>query len=367
MKSVEAFETLPGEAWHPESLQATITELLYLFTGRGLLFLTITTLLMTLLLSADVPAALLFPWSLSLLALLGLRWRDYSAFRAARRRGESLEGERGRFWYRRFRDKALLTALLLGLAFPLFLPYLSESYLRYILLFFIIGTSAGSVSALFPHARLVTAYLILVNAPLFVHLLLMKEPYTTVAAMVQILFVIILLMIAQTSRLLMVRAWEQQKDLYAKERELDALFSQTPIPIFYFDTSMRVRKYNQAFRDFFRLPENFSMEGYDLRQLKHTPAVRVMERVLETRQPEEYDGQYLSTFRPDEFWILARVVPLFNEANELIGGIVSFQDKTLERQSIETLERLAAQDPLTDLGNRRRFYHTLRVLGGTPP
>jgi diguanylate cyclase (GGDEF)-like protein len=344
------------------ALLSDITEQLYLYTGRSLRFLMVVTILLTILLSGKVPGEVLYPWTAVLSLLIIDRLYDLVRFRNDVKRRSLSQKEINR-WYRTFYLKAILTAILTGMSAPLFLPYLSsEIYLRFLLFFFVIGVSAGALAALFPDKKLVTVYVALINLPFFLYLLRSDEPYALITAMVLILFVFVLLMIAQTSRRFFLRVWEQQKELHAKERELDALFEQTPTPIFYFDTDLRIRKFNQAFQNFFKVPSHVVLENFDLRKLQHYPAIKMMEKLLETKQPTEYRGYYLSTFNPDEYWILAKMAPLFNEEGELIGGIVSFQDKTIEKQSIDHLERLASHDILTDLGNRRSFYHTLGEL-----
>jgi len=344
-----------------KSLQAVpvITEQLYLYAGRSLRFLIVVVILLSILLYGNVPNLLLFSWNIPLLLLIAIRLLDLSRFQNPTEDISSTDKE---VWHWRFRSKATLTALLTGLAAPLFLPYIADTYLRFLLFFFIIGVSAGALAALFPDEKLVTSYVTLVNLPSFFYLLLEDESYSFITAMVLVLFVIVLLMIAQISRRFMFRVWEQQKELHAKERELHALFEQTPTPIFYFDTRLRIRKYNQAFQDFFKVPPSVELDGFDLRSLQHYPAVEIMEQVLKSSEAAEYDGYYLSTFKPNEYWIRAKIAPLFNEKGELIGGIASFQDKTMEKKSIEHLEKLASHDILTNLGNRRNFFHTLNQL-----
>jgi len=338
-----------------------ITEQLYLYAGRSLLFLLTVVLLITVLLYGNTPTTRLFLWSGSLITLILYRFYELHRFREWMDRTGNLK-EKASEWHRRFRDKAIITALLTGISVPLFLPHLSDGYLRFLLFFFIIGVSAGALAALFPDESLVTIYVTLTNLPFFLYLLLSHEPYSFIIAMVQALFVTVLLLIAQINRRFMFQVWEQKKELLAKERELHSLFEQTPTPIFYFDTQLRIRKYNQALQKFFNLPPEIQLENFDLHKLRHYPALQKMEELIETRQPTEYNGYYLSTFQPEEFWVMAKMAPLFNEEGELIGGIVSFQDKTVEKKSIEHLEKLASQDILTNLGNRRSFFQALNQL-----
>ncbi len=307
-----------------------------------------------------MPVGYLVGWAAPLLLLVLFRFYDLSRFPS----GDEEDASRRReAWYRRFRISAYLTALGLGLAAPLFIPYLGERYLHFLVLFFIIGISAGALAALFPDTRLVTTYLLFLNLPLFLYLLIRDDPYTNIAAAALFVFVIVLLAIAQISRDLMFQSAQRQVKLQAKERELHALFEQTPTPIFYFDTDMRVRKYNRAFKEFFHVSDDEELDGFDLHSLSHYPAIQLMKEVLENQEPRKYDGYYHSTFPPERrYWIRAIVAPLFNDRGELIGGVSSFQDKTLEKESIDNLQRLASKDSLTGLHNRRVFFQRLSQL-----
>ncbi len=337
-----------------------VAEQLHLYAARSLRFLLIVTTALVVLLLGRVPGTILAAWYLPLSLLILSRLYDLTIHQEVLDPRTEIEPLRN--WVRRFRNKALLTALMVGIAVPLFHPYLDPVYLRFLLFFFVIGTSAGALAALFPSERLVTLYIVLLNLPLFLFLLFNEKPYTLAAALILVFYIIVLLVTGQTSRRFMFRVWEQQKKLRAKERELHALFEQTPTPIFYFDTDLKIRKYNQAFQTFFKLPPDLSLDRFDLRKLQDARAVKLMQQVLRTRQPILYDGNYLSTFNPDEYWLQAQIAPLFNEEGELIGGIVSFQDKTAEKRSIDHLEQLAGHDLLTGLGNRRSFYRTLDRL-----
>ncbi len=315
---------------------------------------------MAVLLYGSVPIGHLLGWAVPLLLLILFRLYNLSRFPSDTKGSASRHREA---WYRHFKIYAYLTALGLGLAAPLFLPYLDQRYLHFLLLFFIIGISAGALAALFPDLQLVTTYLLLINLPLFVYLLTRDEPYAGITAATLFVLIIVLHAIAGISRDLMFQNAQRQVKLQVKERELHALFEQTPTPIFYFDTDMRVRKYNRAFKEFFHVSDDEELDGFDLHSLSHYPAIQLMKEVLENQEPRKYDGYYHSTFPPERrYWIRAIVAPLFNDRGELIGGVSSFQDKTLEKESIDNLQRLASKDSLTGLHNRRVFFQRLSQL-----
>ena len=267
--------------------------------------------------------------------------------------------------YRGFFISALLTALLVGFSVPLFVSHLHDPYLLFTLFIYVIGIASGAMAALFPSLCLATLYALLSTIPIIIYLIGQPEVHARIDGMAIILLVIILPLIAQTTRQFMRQVYKQQKSLHFKEQELRALFKQTPTPIFYFDTKMKIRKSNEAFKRFFGITTKMNLDGFDLNNLHDFHAVEILRRVLENDEAVSFEGPYLSTFNPKEYWIEAKAAPLHDENDRLIGGIVSLQDKTLIKQNIDRLEQLASLDILTNLGNRRQFLFRLKEVVGS--
>ena len=346
-----------------ERIEPFVVEQLYSHAQRSLLFLLTVTLILTIILAEvdTLPPSKLYIWSLLLLGLISYRLSKVRRFRKRLQSG-GIDRSLTYRLYRNFCIAAIATAILAGVVVPLFAPYLQDIYLRFALYIYIIGIAAGAMAVLFPSLKIAASYTVLITLPLIVHLIRLPDRYALLDGLVIVLFIVVLTLIAQTTRKYMNQVYDQRKELQAKEEELQALFEQTPTPIFYFDTELKIRKYNQAFKGFFNIPSDVRLEGFDVTDLRHKQAVDVMRKVLKTGKPMEYNGLYLSTFNPKEYWLQAKIAPLFNGNGKLIGGIVSFQDKTLEIKSIEYLERLASLDPLTNLGNRRSFLQSLHSL-----
>ena len=352
------------KAWieaHEDSSLPAINRQLYLYSGRSLQFLITVTSLLVILLLGEAPLTLLLPWALAMLLLTFSRLHDLRRYRDESRKRRR-QPDKAAEWYFRFFSKATLSALLSGLSIPLFSAYVHDSYLTFILYFYVLGIAAGALAALFPSRQLVTTYITLLNLPLIIHFFAEGTLYAFIAGLVSILYVTVLLMIARTTRRFMQTVHSQQKGLDAKEQELKLLFEQTPTPIFYFDTDLKIRKFNQSFQSFFRIPSEMLIDNFDLRQLHDFRAIEVMQEVLNTDRPVSFEGPYHSTFNPKEYWIEATIAPLHDEDGRLIGGIASFQDKTLIKQNIDKLEQLAYHDILTNLGNRRQFLFRLKEL-----
>ena len=312
-------------------------------------------------LDGNVPQVTIIVWLtlLSLIIFYRMRLQKFF-FRSLAKRGKDLQ------WvgtqYRRFFALALLTAILAGISVPLFIPYLHSSYYIFGLFIFIVGIAAGAIASLFPSPILATLYTFLLTLPLIVLLLEKRELGATVDAVAISLLIVMLATIAQTTRKFMQRTRAQKRMINRKEEELRALFEQTPIPVFYFDRELYVKKFNQAFKKFFGDLSDQDLTDFDVHKIRDKNIISLFKSVIKTGEEVDYDGPFHSSFQNQEFHLHAKIVPLYNDEGEIIGGIASFQDKTLEAKSIEYLEKLAAHDPLTELGNRRGLIRALHRL-----
>ncbi len=340
-----------------------IVEMLFRQSVMTLPFLLIASFVVSIIffLDGDVPKYTIIIW-LSLLTLVILcRIRLQKAFfKSVIRRHKDVKWVE--IQYRRFFTLALLTAILSGLSVPLFVPYLQNSYYTFGLFIFIVGIAAGAIASLFPSPILATLYTLFLTLPLIVLLLEKGETGATVDALAISLLIVMLATVAQTTRKFMQRTRAQKRMIDQKEEELRTLFEQTPIPVFYFDRQLHVKKFNQAFKKFFGHLSDKDLTNFDVHKIRNKKIISLFKSVIKKGEEVEYDGPFHSSFQNQEFYLHAKIVPLYNDEGEIIGGIASFQDKTLEAESIEYLEKLAAHDPLTELGNRRGLLQALQQL-----
>jgi diguanylate cyclase (GGDEF)-like protein len=345
---------------HDDDTLPFVVQQLYTQGRRSLAFLLLVTLIAGILLSQDdaVPPIPVVSWVLAI--VLTVLFRLLYAKRVQKRIvGSEPSYDRARHYYKVFFIGAVVTAALVGSSVPLFLPYLKDHFFQFTLIIYVIGIAAGAMAALFPSLLLATTYAALTTLPLAFYFFSFPDLYARVDAAALIFLIVTLTSIAQVSRRYMLQVYRQRKELLSKEAELQALFLQTPTPIFYFDPQLRVRKFNETFRNFFEIPDDVDLEGFDLTQIQAKELVSLMREVIETGEPRTYDGRYLATFTPREYWLYVNIAPLKNDRGEIIGAITSFQDRTLEVENIEYLEELATLDPLTELGNRRSFHQHL--------
>ncbi len=268
-------------------------------------------------------------------------------------------------WKRRFWIKAMLTAGGFGfLSMYLLLYYQNRDNVQFLTYFLILGISAGALGALFVDLGLLLTYWGLINLPTLSYLILRHDRNAIITVIVILFFLIVLFQFAWTIHNLLHKHIEQNRQLRRKERELFAIFNQNPTPIFYYDTDLKIRKYNPAYIKFFDIPDKFKLERFNLAKLHYKPAVTFLRRVIETGKPIEYEGEYITTFTDPirKYWLKVKAAPLYDEHNRIVGGIVNLQDKSQEKASTVALERLVHIDPLTKLKNRRAFEESLSAL-----
>ena len=226
---------------------------IYVYSPRTLKLLMISTLTLCALYYSYVPFSILCGWAGALIFLTVYRLNRLQASRSddAFFSGYPDE-EKIATRYRHYYLLAMLSALLISLAPLLFLPHLHESAMRYILIVFIMGTSTGAVIAFYTSRFLILSYLLLLNLPLILYYLTsVHQPNTGVFALVIILYNIVIALLADKTRTIHFELFRKRRHLHLKERELNALFDQTPTPIFYFDTNLKLRKWNRALEKLF--------------------------------------------------------------------------------------------------------------------
>lgn len=108
------------------------------------------------------------------------------------------------------------------------------------------------------------------------------------------------------------------------------------------------------------LLSHVSQDGIELCHHGSCPMVRCMktgESINEEVYLHHKDGHLVP--------VIARIYPLYNHAEQIIGAIQIFRDNQQSHdhlRRIQELERLALLDPLTEIGNRRLFHKNLMAL-----
>jgi len=151
-----------------------------------------------------------------------------------------------------------------------------------------------------------------------------------------------------------------KKMLSNKEKKLSALLEQAPIGIFYYDKDLKILKYNKMFKKLFGIKEN--LEGFDLNTIQDKEAIKILKYVLTTSSEKETIGSFAFSFQEKSIWIELSCSSLFNDNNELIGGIGTVEDKSAEHEAFEKINYISLHDALTNLPNRRSYQEYMENL-----
>jgi len=148
--------------------------------------------------------------------------------------------------------------------------------------------------------------------------------------------------------------------LSRQEKKLSALLEQAPIGIFYYDKNLKILKHNTMFKKLFGIEEE--LEEFDLTTIKDKQTVETLKYVLNTPSERETIGSFKFSFQKKAIWIELSCSSLFNDNNELIGGIGTIEDKSAEHSAFERINYVSLHDALTDINNRRSYQKYMNNL-----
>lgn len=221
----------------------------------------------------------------------------------------------------------------------------------------LIGFTSGAMSSLFPDLRIVIVYITIVLLPLIIALInLGSTTHNILAILVALYFgiqIIIVLNSNKQSVELEIQKEEVHKEqliLDKKEEALEYFYEQAPIGIFSYDTELNVTECNQSFLELFSLKRE-DIIGSNLKDLPDNRPIETIQGALE-KGVQIYIGSYRS-MKGFEFWVEAKCFPIFNNDQNVVGGIGLIENKTKEHTALKDLKHLALHDPLTSLLNRR--------------
>lgn len=288
-------------------------------------------------------------------------WRFYDAydFKSHRERHSSL------MWHKKFVIKVWITAFLLSALALFVVPQLNEYYQLFVFIM-LIGISIGAIKTLSGDYRTAIGYLLILLVPTSMEMLLLMRHDTYILA-----FLMILYFYTQTS--IILHAYEKNRDLKQKEVQIDEVqtelnqqqetlelfFKQAPIGILSYDNHFNIIDCNQALLELFDQTRD-NIIGMNLKLLPDDRAVTAIEKALEN-EVKNYVGPYRS-IKGKEYWIEARLSPIYDKNNVIGGGVVLIEDKTKEHTALNELKYLASHDPLTSLCNRRGFSEFMEEM-----
>lgn len=348
MKLVSFFGTSSSAL--AESIRKKLLHQLYHQTIISLPTLLLLNLILLYILYGHVPDLLLFGWGVPAVVLNINRIFDTIRFLHTQHADHTL-------WRRRFAVKSSLSAFLWGFGALILLPYIDNYQLQLIVFVFIMGIAGGAVSSINFDLRIAAAYLFLLLAPVGIYFVIFVDALGPFIGVLFILYFVLLLNVCRNSANAIVAAYIQEEkhratrnELATRQEELDSLFRQAPIGIFYFDRDMQIIDTNEAFSKLFGL-RNGELIGYNLNDLPDQRPLQNLSKVLEG-ETHYYRGPYHS-LKGLDLWIEAKSSPIYSARRQIIGGLTLLENKTKEKEALDELHFLAQHDPLTGLTNRR--------------
>ncbi|MGC9350666.1 MAG: putative bifunctional diguanylate cyclase/phosphodiesterase, partial [Sulfurovum sp.] len=337
-----------------EEINRKLLDQLYLYAQKSMSALLVLTGIVTFFVIGSVPWYLLYPW---LFASLGITLsRVYDSHYYLK---HDCSSKKYRRWYNRFAYKALFTAFLWGSMPLIFLPYIESTSLYLLLAMLVLGLSGGAMNSLSADRRIATLYLIILLLPLGFYFLFQATVIGIVSFFLILLYLVTLFSVNTNASISLIETYQKEealtsakKALFSKQDELNSLFQQTPIGVFYFDLDLRIVDCNAALLKMLHSTAE-ELIGLDLNVMKDKRPLEVIKKSL-IHGTQVYRGPYIS-LKGIELWLEAKCSPLMNKEGQLIGGIVLLENKTQEKAANDELQYMARHDELTSLHNRRSF------------
>ena len=340
--------TILSKLFHYKHIDALMVSRLYVLSKKSIAAVIVFSLVLVYALYPVLKLTIVL-W-FAILSLLSL-FRIYVAYLYEKHHALFLEIT----WYKIFVTSAFMTATLFSLLGSFALFYLDEVKQIFIVAS-LIGLTAGAMSSLFPDIRIVIGYISIILIPLIVSLLFTQEEMNIMLSfLVTVYFISQIIIIINIYKQNTKREKQKEKIhkeqlmLHKKEEALDYFFEQAPIGIFSYDMNLDVTECNQSFLTLFSLKKS-EILGNNLIHLPDQRPLDMLKKAL--HYAEKYSGPYLS-IKGLELWIEAHSFPVYNDNNEIVGGICLIENKTNEHNALQDIKHMASHDPLTSLLNRR--------------
>jgi len=341
------------------NVKVQVTKELYNFTPKTLIS---TIILSSIFFYVFFPQVhntyLLFAWFLAVILLMINRLYDYISFQKS-------DEKTYLKWYTLFKVKASINALLWGSTAIIFFPYLNENY-QLIMILFLSGLAGGVTGFIFDF-KISSIFISFLILPIFSVLFFSSLSYAWMIQLILLLFYSLLLIANRHLNHLFYETYTNQErykstqeELQIKGQKLNSLLEQAPVGIFYYDTSLKIFKYNTLFYKLFGL--NKELNGFNLNELKDKKAVSIMKNILKDKSSEHEMGSYNLSFQRKKVWLELTCSALLNENRKVIGGIGILEDKTVEHEAYEKINYISLHDSLTSLPNRRSYQERMEEL-----
>ena len=336
-----------------------VTNELYGFAPKTLISTLVLSSIFTALFWTKIENTTLLSVWFGLITLLNLsRFVDYKSYQKETPKNYQK-------WYTTFNIKSLLHSSLWGITPILFLPELSHTY-QVLMLLFLSGI-AGGVTGLIFDFKISSTFITIILVPIFIMFFFSTMPYAYALQTLILIFYFLLLSASKQLNQLFYETYTNQERyhwakemLSAKEKKLNALLEQAPIGIFYYDNDLKVLRYNTMFKKLFG--RNDELKEFNLNEINDTKVIHTLTHVLSVPTEKETIGSFDFSFNSEPLWIELTCSSLVDDNNEIIGGIGTIEDKSIEHNAYEQIHHISHHDALTDLPNRRSYQEYMKDL-----
>ena len=301
---------------------------------------------------------LLLTW-ISLIIILSMnRFYDYVEY-------QKCDGKNYDKWYRLFKNKALMNAVLWGMT-PMLFFHVSNELEQIMIVLFLVGLSGGATAFIFDF-RISSIFISILLLPTLYMLSFSSIPFAPILQILLVIFYLLLLLASKHLNQLFHDSYTAQERyhwtkelLTIKEKKLTSLLEQAPIGIFYYDRELKILSSNSTFNEIFSPSRNLT--NFDLKQIPDQYVVSMLHKVLHRNSNKEIVGSYNFSLREKKIWVELICSPLVDEHNNVIGGIGTIEDKTIEHEAYEKINFISLHDALTNLPNRRSYQEYMSTL-----
>ncbi|WP_456453192.1 EAL domain-containing protein [Hydrogenimonas sp.] len=218
------------------------------------------------------------------------------------------------------------------------------------------GMASGAITTLAPHRLTAVTYVMIVLGGTALWLFVSMNGIEVMMGVMMVIYLAFL--VSSSGRLhktvvdaLVLRRENVQwiRALKAHRAEIELIFDNVPVGIFFYDTSFKIVNVNQKFLQIFHTTREL-MIGLKLDELVDRRIVPAIRMPIDYNGLEDgfYEGDYRTTTSDVEVFVRLRTTALKDSKNRLVGaiGIVEDISRELEqKQQIESFAQFYIQNP----------------------
>ena len=310
-----------------EGADRTTVTALYSLSEKSLIAAMAFSIVLTIFLYSKLTYAIVL-WGSVMLVLLS--FRRYSAYLFK----TTSATHTLKTWYRNFLIYSFLTAIMASSLGFVFMPYLNDFY-QLLVIACLLAYIASASASLSSDIRIAIGHVSIVILPLILTVGTNKFSSEMLAAgMVPL----VLFYIAQNVMILKNNRQEKEiKELAAEKDLLKNLFSEAPLGMLSYDSSLDITDANKHLHKIFER-ENKPIVGKNLNSLPNSTLLKVFKDSL-TQGAQLYKGPFFDRMG-HYYQVEIKAFPFNHGSNDFQGGIAIIEDKTKEHRAQNKINSL---------------------------